>query len=256
MSKWQIVSIILGGLLVLSCVALGVIGVFWFVGAGGANALAAMNGQASLMTPTAAAPVDTATPTPAAIPPNGGRNGVRPQGAGVFGIVSSVSGSQVTVTGAKGISRTLTFGAQTQLIVVGQQNATVSDIKPGDKLLVLGLRNGLNSLEPRAVIDVPASYNPSNIRTGQIQSVAGQTLELVTARGTVTVNLDAGTQIFAQTLQPLQASALSTGNPVIVIGQPNADGSLNAQLIIGRATPAALRGKNANPPLPTATPSQ
>ena len=258
MSKWQKISIVLGGLLAVSCLAMAGVGVLWFVNAGGSSVLAAMTGQTSTPTapPTTVSPTSAPTTAATAAPQTQSGNGLRAQAAGTFGVVSAVNGSQITLAGARGASRTVTIGAQTRVIIAGQPNATASDIKAGDRLLVIGQRNGTNGLQPRAVIDAPAGYNQTNIRTGQIQSVSGTTLMLTTAQGPVTVEIDGNTRIFAQTLQPIQATALATGNGVIVIGQPNGDGTLSAQLIIGRAAGTGVRGRNANPPAATPTPGQ
>ncbi len=224
MSKWQKISIVLAGLLVLSCIALAGVSALWLTGVGGGNLLAALGGK----TPPA-----TASPAPLVVPRPGPGNASL-QLSGTFGTVSAINGSAVTVAGAKGNSQVLTLGPQTRVIVAGQPNASASDIHVGDKFLALGVNRGTNSLDPRAVIVAPASYNQSNLKVGTIQSASGQTLTLLARNVTTTIILGSNTQVYAQNLQAMPASAIPLGIGVAVIGQPNGDGSFAAQLILAR----------------------
>ncbi len=249
MSKWQKISIVLAGLLVLSCLALAGVSTLWLTHAGGSSVLAAMMGK----TPT---PTMTVEPqAPLVMPrPNAGTGNLPI--AGTFGTVSAINGTAVTVAGAKGNSQTLALGAQTRVIVVGTPNASVSDVKVNDRILALGVKRGANSLEPRAILVAPAGYNQSNIQMGQVQAVSGQTLTLLVRNNPVTVDLDSSTQILAQNLQTLKPPSLANTNGVVVIGQPNGDGTFSAQLILARVAPKNVSGGATPAPSPSPTTTQ
>ncbi len=256
MNKWQKISIGLAALLLFACLALAGVGFWWFNNAGG-NVLAAMQNQ----TPTAVAAQATIAPTAeATTAPSTAKQNTKPGKtvpaavAGIFGTVASVNGSAITVSAANGKTQTLQIGADSRVIRVGVPNASVSDIKPGDKLLVLGAKKDQASLEPRAVIAVPGNYAQSNIQLGQVQSASAQSLTLTTKDGAQTVSLDSKVQVFGQGFQLAQASALGSGASVIVIGQPGTDGKLVAQLII--AVPGNQKAGKVKPNAPTPTPSQ
>ncbi len=265
MSKWQKISVVLAGLLLFSCVTMAGLGLWVFVSNGGGSVLAAMTGKTPTLAPaaaptagpTAAPSVQSPLTAPPAVPGTG-----QAQIGGVFGTVTTVTGSTVTMAAANGTSRTLTVGPQMRVIFAGMPNATVSDIQTGDKLLAIGLRRSAGAFQPRVLIVAPSTYTQANIEAGTIQSVSGETLT-VTPRnaslGPVTINLDANTQVYAQNLQPLQPSSLTAGEAVIVIGEPNSDGSMTAQVILagtGRRIPQNQPGtpNNVNP-LPTLVPS-
>ncbi len=223
MNKWQKISIVLAGLLVLSCIALAGLGVWTVTSGPGAAALAGLTGRT---------PTPTAAPNPAgAALPSAAARGVL---AGLFGTVSNVNGSTLSVVNAQGKTQSITIGSNTRLIVTGVANPTAADIKPGDKLLVIGPRQGADSLTPRAVIVAPASYTRDNIKAGKIQSVSAQMLTVVTGtNATVTVGTDANTQILGPTLQPIAAAQAVNAN-ALIIGQPGSNGQFLAQLILAR----------------------
>jgi hypothetical protein len=165
-----------------------------------------------------------------------------------------VSGNTITVTNARGDSRTLTVGSQTRVIVVGVTNATVSDIQTGDKILVIGVNRGSQTLEPRAVIAAPGSYDRQNLKFGPLQTATASQLTLkMTAAALTTVTLTSDTQFYDFTLASIQPTDLAPGTEVAVIGQPASDGTFTAQLVIsaplnGRAAGGRAAKKGAAPP--------
>jgi hypothetical protein len=252
MSKWQFISLVLAGLLFLSCLGLATVGVLWVTSSSGGNVLAAMTGRIPPPVPSV-----TARPRPraplVAIKPKGGKvKGV--QAVGAFGIVSAVNDSSVTVSGPRGASRTLAIGNETRVIVVGILNATVRDIEPGDKILVLGLKDNAGSMEPRALIAAPADFTRANVIVGKIESASGQSLSLQTRAGTLTVALDGNTQIYTQALQTAQASDLTAGGYVIVLGQAKGAGAFAAQLVLARMGGTGGGQQNGAQGTPTPTP--
>ncbi|MGB8645695.1 MAG: hypothetical protein WCF84_10685 [Anaerolineae bacterium] len=252
MSNWQKISIVLAGLLVLACVALAGLG-FWAVSSGsGASALAALTGKTPTVDPASSLTDSSLAPAgPAGQPLPGARGAV----AGLFGTVASVNGAEVTIANAQGKTQTITIGRSTRLVVTGVTTPTPADIQPGDKLLVFGVKKSAASLEPRAVIVAPASYTRDNIKGGQVQSVSGQTLTVRTAANTtLTVTIDASTQILGPLLQPVALDQVVDAN-ALMIGQPGSNGVFTAQLIIARQAPGAAQAPNRRLQ-PTAVPSQ
>ncbi len=251
MSKWQKISLALAGLLLLSCLALAGMGAWWFTSAGGSNILAAMTGRNP-----ATAPALSSTPTPQVplltVNPKAGKvKGLL--AAGEFGIVSAVDGSSITVSAPNGVSRALTISNQARVIVVGVPNAILADVKPGDKVLVLGIKKSGNSLEPRLVIAAPADYTRANVKIGMLKSVSGQSLQIQTRQGSVVVDVDGNTLVLSQTLQTAQVSDLIAGSYAMVIGLPETGGDMKAQLIVGRTGPAAVGRQRSGPNSPTPT---
>jgi hypothetical protein len=176
--------------------------------------------------------------------------------AGVFGIVSAVNGSTITVSAAVGNVRRMTIGSGTRVIVVGVPQATVDDIKPGVKILMLGVRNGMDSLEPLAVIATPAGYTKANVVVGKLKSRTADSMSLETAAGVVRVDLPSDAEIYGQRLLPAQASDLVAGNYVIVIGQPQSDGTMNAQVVLSRTAGPGVWQRGPAFGDPTPVPSQ
>ena len=261
MNKWQKIAIVVSGLLVLSCLALAGIGVWWFTNAGGSNALAAMTGQ----TPT---PIITLEPTPTPVPstganPNPPAVGKTPKGGanlgavgGMFGTVSSVSSASLTVLAVNGQSRTLNVGTLTRVIVAGTPNATLSNIQPGDKVLVIGLKRNDQSLQPRAIIAAPGEYTSANVAAGQIASVSGEQFTLDKRDGTaLTVSVGTSTEVFGKGLRVVSSTTLTAGMAVVVIGVPGSDGTLTAQVVIGLANAGGklpgFKGSKNSSPTPT-----
>lgn len=151
---------------------------------------------------------------------------------GAFGVITAVNGTSLTVRDAQGNSRTFDLNSGTQLIVVGTPNATIQNLKLGDKALVLGVSDA-TTLTPRVVISAPAAYDLSNVVAGRVTSVTGTALVLETSKGTTTnVVLGADSQIFGAQLAAIQATGLKNNAPVLILGRPASADQFNAQVVL------------------------
>lgn len=236
MSTTQKLGIGLAMLLGLEILACGFVGVWWLASrhADSTSVLAALTAQ----TPTAILKVETPTveATPAPIQPNESKaSGARQLAlGGVFGTVESVNGSTLKIKSQRGETVSVTAGIATRVIATGVANAGINDVKVGDKVLVLGVRNKVNrqdSVVPRVIIGVPSNYARENIAAGVIQSINGSSIALQTRNGAKTVSVGAEAQVYGQLTGTNASAGLKQGMPVMVIGKPDSSGGMNAELV-------------------------
>lgn len=145
----------------------------------------------------------------------------------------------------------------TIVVVPGVNNATVSDIGNGDRVLV-EYPNGDSTQPATFVMALPSNLTADNVRLGAMQSNQRTGLTVRTRQGaenlttdtaTMVVNLNSG-QPSLETLNDLQ-----TGNAVVVIGN-GAGSSFDAQVIVVLETNMRdlLKKLNPNSPAPQPTP--
>ncbi len=255
MSKWQKIAIVLGAFLVIATLALAGLGAWLFTGGAGSSVLASMSQPTALRNATL---LPGATPTPnesaqsnltatatrksATAESLPKKNSTQAQARGkrqqlqraAFGTVSQVAGSSLTIASPTGDSQTVQVGRKTRLVLVGKLEAKVSDIKPGDKILVLGSNNNKKSAESRALLVVPSSYEQQNIVAGKIERASPGELTLKSKEGSVTVSLASETPIFRLGLRPSPDAELHEGRFAVVMGVRASDGTLTAQVVLAK----------------------
>lgn len=233
MSTWRKLGIGLGVLLGLEILVCGFVGVWWFVSrhADSTNFLAALAAQTPTVIFNSATP--TAARRTAPIQANGHGTGQALPG-GVFGTVEAVNASTITIKSERGETVNVTAETGTRIIAVGVGNAGISDVKVGDKVLVLGVRRNITgqaSVAPRVIVTVPSNYGRENITAGVIQSINGSSMTLRTRGGVKTVSVGAGAQFFGPLAAKITSADLKQGMPMVVIGETDANGGIDAELV-------------------------
>jgi hypothetical protein len=239
MSKWEKISIVLAGLLILTCLTLAGTVVWWVSNTNAAYLLAGVSAQAAAVTPTEIPSSQRQSLQTAPLPAT--RVGRRFSWARAYGIVSVVDGSTVTVSTPGRVLREMTIGSGTHLIAFGVPDATMSDVRPKDTILAFGLQRRAVLPEPRAVIVPPENYTRANVVVGRLQSASAKSLSLASASGPLTVTLPGDVEIYGQALQSAPASDLVVARYVVSIGHPESDGTFTAQLIFSRTGGPGIR---------------
>ena len=256
-------------------VSVAAISILAIVAAGCSNTSAAPAPAApSNSTPVAPAAAAGSTSTTGSTSQNGQNPGPQPNSANfASGQVKQISGNTIELTTANE-TMNVNVSDQTQIRKMGQ--GSMSDIQPGERLIVQGTRGdngnvaaqtievgstgGNQSGTPRPGRGTPGAGNaagqngqnggrqpnPGNFVAGQVQQVNGNTIELTTANGSVTVDAGSQTQILKTSQGSL--SDIQAGERISVQGTREADGSFTAQMIqIG----GRLGGGNRQQPTPT-----
>jgi hypothetical protein len=131
--------------------------------------------------------------------------GGKPGNVGPFGVareftVSSVSGSNISVTNSKGMTLTITTTSNT--VVLNKGFSTVSALQPGAKIEVLGKPERTDKNAPATAQNVQLDAwairvvgNGTELRMGRVASVSGSTIVIrgPKDRAGVTVNLGSAT---------------------------------------------------------------
>jgi hypothetical protein len=165
------------------------------------------------------------------------------------GTVKAISGSTLTVTNNRGFDVQVETTADT--VVLDSGFKTVSALKVGDKVQVLGLPRRVNPKAPATRDNVKVNAwalrvvrNGVVLVTGQVATVGGNTLTLDPRRqgGNLTVDLSAATQYrkltisttdHKRTLVNASQADVTAGGRLVVEGTRSADGkTLNATSVI------------------------
>ncbi len=224
----------------------------------GATALAA---AVSLGAATSAF-ADTSTP---AHPPAWGHN--RPMngngygrmgrmGQGVFGTVTSINGTTLTVSGHQGFSTstpavTFTVDASNAKVMKNKDQGSVSNVVVGDTVAVMGTINGTNvtatmirdgvtmrmggTIGPGQGAPAPITGNGQPIVAGSVAAINGSTIT-ITNKSNVQYTIDASGAKIVQGQNTVSASAITVGDNVIVQGSVNGS-SVTASSIIDQVKP-------------------
>lgn len=165
--------------------------------------------------------------------------------AGAFGTLQALNGQTLTLETADGSAPTVTTSNATRWIVVGKPNATAGDLRVGDKVLVIGAKNNQGdpaSLSPRVIVSAPAAYTQKNVLLGRLDSASSTTLQITTSAGPKTITLAPTAQTFGKAFNSLSASALKTNPNVLVLGEPGANETFTAQVVLNLPRANALAG--------------
>lgn len=155
--------------------------------------------------------------------------------AGAFGTLRTVDGQTITLQAGDGSTSQVTLGDRDRLIVVGTPNATAADLESGDKILVIGAKNGTGSpetIQPRVIVSAPGNYSQENVLLGQVASVSTSGLQITTMAGPKTITLANSAQVSGIGFQSANTSKLKSNTNVIVFGEPQADQTFAAQVVL------------------------
>jgi hypothetical protein len=180
--------------------------------------------------------------------------GCGPPGQEPGGKVTAINGSTLTLTTADNQTLTVTVSSQTKVTVLGTQtDGSLSDIKVGHTLRVMGQPGISGAIDAQAIVIVPAGDQAG----GKVTAVNGAAITVQTRDGTATITTDASTKFTLAAGKTGSLADVTTGMFVDAFGQKQADGSLLATLVSVADQPAQGpgprgpgAGQPANPPMP------
>ena len=181
---------------------------------------------------------------------------------GVFGTVSTISGTTLTITGKEGFgqkSATTTYTVDASNATVHKNNATstISSITVGDTVMVQGtisgtsviatsirdgimMRGGPNMMDGKGREGMSSSTSPMTgngqpVIAGTISAISGSSIT-ITNKSNVSYTVDASNAKIVQGQNTITVSNLTVGTSVIVQGSVNGN-SVTATSIIDQVQP-------------------
>jgi len=149
--------------------------------------------------------------------------------------VTAVNGDTINAITRGNLPVTITVGTTTTYKEVGVTTASLTNVQPGESILVRGKRTATRTIQATVVRILLARD------AGVVTAVNGQSLTVTGLNGTsYTVTLGATTAISASGATAPQ-SAITPNTAIVAVGTPNADGSLNATRVVMRAAHVAGR---------------
>jgi hypothetical protein len=165
-----------------------------------------------------------------------------------LGQVQSITGSTLVIIKAEGGTLNVVTTAETKFHAKGIQNPTLTDIKVGDIIAVVGQLNGATLTASQVGFHTPRAKIGPVVR-GKISALNGSTLTLQQPFGqTLAVTTDANTFVVKRGddgMQIVKVSDLTVGEGIAVLGIRSSDGkSISAKAIIaGKGEDAAPQPK-------------
>ena len=188
-------------------------------------------------------------------------------GHGIFGSVTAISGTTLTVTGQQGFgstttaSVTYTVDASNATVRKAQAtSSTISNIAIGDKVMIQGTVTG-TSVVATSIFDgiggqgmrgpqggrvrtasstAPFIGNGQPVVAGSVSTISGTTLTVTTAAGT-TYTVDASSAKIIQGASTIALSNIVVGNNVIIQGTINGT-SVTATTVIDQVAQSSNQG--------------
>jgi hypothetical protein len=184
--------------------------------------------------------------------PQGDGPGMGRQGrGGGAGQVTTVSADSLTATMADGRTITATLTSETKVtILVTQADGSLSDIKVGDSVRVMGRPDQNGAMTAAAVVILPAGDEAQGQVTVATSTAAanGATLTLQDRSGTTSVVTDSSTTFRLADGTAGTLADVTVGKFVEAYGQKQADGSVAARLVLVKDQPAGPGGPNGGDP--------
>jgi Domain of unknown function (DUF5666) len=202
---------------------------------------------------------------------HGGMGMMGMAGHGIFGSVTAINGTSLTVTGQQGFASSTTavvytVDASNAMIRKGQATTTVSSIAIGDKVMVQGTVSG-TSVTAQTIIDgfagqgthgpvggrvrpgsasstAPFVGNGQPVVAGSVSAISGTSLTVTTAAG-ATYTVDASNAKIVHGSATVAVSDVSVGDKVIIQGTVNGS-SITAATVIDQGAQAAASGAGQN----------
>lgn len=157
---------------------------------------------------------------------------VPPDAAALLGEVVEVQGQVVQVRTRLEQVIAVQTDATTQWFIPGVENPTVADLRPGDTVRIGGAWIDAGNFQAWAV-QVPQKARGAQAM-GRILTLGDEQFTLGTARGVVTVQVEAETRYIIQGLESPGFDNLTVGQAVAVTGLRQEDGALTARVVRGR----------------------
>jgi len=150
------------------------------------------------------------------------------------GRVGSVAESSLTVKVHEDVA-TVTITATTQIRVPGVEYPTLSSIRVGDWVLVIGRPTGLCRVEAMAIGVLPPVSPQRFAVRGEVKSIEGTTLLLEDNKGTHTVLSDDQTRFRVPGVEKPSIADIHVGDRILAVGKPvEGDASLARAIVVRR----------------------
>lgn len=125
----------------------------------------------------------------------------------------------------------------TRIRVPDIQDPTLSDIRIGDTVLVIGRPTGLCRIEARAIGVLPAVSPHRFVIPGEVMSIEGTTLTVQDPKDTHTVYTDEQTRFRIPDVEDPTIADVQVRDHILAIGEPTEGENLLARLIVVRPPP-------------------
>lgn len=190
----------------------------------------------------------------------------------IFGTVSSVNGTVVTVSGVSGgrgfsqknnsagstttpAATTFTVDASNAKVMKNNATSTVSQIAVGDKILVQGTVSGINVVatmirdgemmgegkgRPTGQVqpNLPVQGNGQPVVAGTVSAISGSALT-ISNKSNVQYTVDVSNAKFTQGQNTISLSGVSVGDSVMVQGAVNGSSVVASSVVLGAKSAAA-----------------
>jgi hypothetical protein len=131
----------------------------------------------------------------------------------------------------------VTTTESTRIRVPDVQDPSLSDIRVGDTVLVIGRPAGLCRIEARAISVLPPVSPHRFVIPGEVLSIEGTTLTVQDPKDTHTVYTDEQTRFRIPDVENPTLADVQVGDHILAIGEPTEGRNLLARLIIVRPPP-------------------
>jgi hypothetical protein len=131
----------------------------------------------------------------------------------------------------------VTTTESTRIRVPDVQDPSLSDIRVGDTVLVIGRPAGLCHIEAKAISVLPAVSPHKYAIPGEVLSIEGTTLTVQDPKDTHIVYTDEQTRFRVPGVEDPTLADLQVGDHILAIGEPAEGRNLLARLIIVRPPP-------------------
>ena len=167
------------------------------------------------------------------------------QGCFLLGQVTAIKGTTLMVKTPDG-ERQVTTNDETRFRIPGVENPTIADVKVGDYILARGEPDSTGTFAAQAILAVSGQRVGRFIVQGTVSAIEGTTLTLDTRQGEKQMTTDEAI-FWAPDVENPSLADVQVGDPVVVWGRPDEDGSLAARLVAiasaGELREHAVRGR-------------
>ena len=167
------------------------------------------------------------------------------------GRVTELDGSELRLQAGEN-RVAIAVSAKTRIRVPGVRRATLTHIRVGDWLLVVGKPTGPSRLEAQAIAVLPPVSIERFAVRGEVMSVEGTTLTVQEARHLHTVRTDSLTRFRIAGVENPSINDVHAGDRVAAVGMPGDGGAMSARRVIVRraeASTASQAGQDSPPEL-------
>ena len=147
----------------------------------------------------------------------------------LLGQVTAIKGTTLMVKTPNG-ERQVTTNDETRFRIPGVENPTIADVKVGDYILARGEPDSTGTFAAQAILAVSGQRVGRFIVQGTVSAIEGTTLTLDTRQGEKQMTIDEAI-FWSPDVENPSLADVQVGDPVVVWGRPDEDGSLTARLV-------------------------